>query len=245
MITPDGHLYSREAILANLLQQKKAIKRKTAEWEAQQKAEADKVRLPVFGCACGGGHKVLCGGTMFVCLGAGCVVEGESPTQGGSGVLAWARAPPSRGACAHQRQQRCAPGPPPRPAPPQAAQKAAVEAEAALIAFDRSNHMGIRDETAAGIQAAITAEADAIVEGRAGGAKGVVALEDMKERARTMKVRGAAGGGGGGGRGRARGEGGRKKGEGQREGREGLGTGHWRRRRAGVRGPRCEAEVRG
>ena len=36
MITPDGYLFSREAILENLLAQKKIIKRKTAAWEAQQ-----------------------------------------------------------------------------------------------------------------------------------------------------------------------------------------------------------------
>jgi nitric oxide synthase-interacting protein len=44
VVTPDGYIFSREAILENLLQQKKAIKRKLAEWEADQKAEADKVR---------------------------------------------------------------------------------------------------------------------------------------------------------------------------------------------------------
>jgi nitric oxide synthase-interacting protein len=43
-VTPDGFLFSREAILENLLQQKKALKRKLAEWEAEQKAEAEKVR---------------------------------------------------------------------------------------------------------------------------------------------------------------------------------------------------------
>jgi hypothetical protein len=44
VVTPDGFLFSREAILENLLQQKKTIKRKLAEWEADNKAEADKVR---------------------------------------------------------------------------------------------------------------------------------------------------------------------------------------------------------
>ncbi|KAI8471896.1 MAG: hypothetical protein J3K34DRAFT_416046 [Monoraphidium minutum] len=108
VVTPDGYLYSREAILENLLQQKKAIKRKLAEWEAEQKAEADK-----------------------------------------------------------------------------ATQLAAVEAEAALIAFDRANHMGLRDATARGIQSAITAEAEALAEGR-GGAKGVITLRDNQERLKTM-----------------------------------------------------------
>lgn len=44
MITPDGYVFSREAILENLLQQKKAIKRKLAAWEAQQQEGADLVR---------------------------------------------------------------------------------------------------------------------------------------------------------------------------------------------------------
>eukprot|EP00775_Hariotina_reticulata_P008739 gene8739-8919_t len=42
MATPDGHLYSKEAILENLLQQKKAIKRKLAAYEAQQQEEQQK-----------------------------------------------------------------------------------------------------------------------------------------------------------------------------------------------------------
>mmetsp|Transcript_29649 Transcript_29649/g.54374 ORF Transcript_29649/g.54374 Transcript_29649/m.54374 type:complete len:321 (-) Transcript_29649:734-1696(-) len=37
VLSPHGYLYSREAILENLLEQKKAIKRKLAEWEAAQK----------------------------------------------------------------------------------------------------------------------------------------------------------------------------------------------------------------
>lgn len=41
--TPDGYLYSREAILESLLQQKKSNKRKYAVWEAQQQAELRKV----------------------------------------------------------------------------------------------------------------------------------------------------------------------------------------------------------
>ena len=41
--TPDGYLYSREAILESLLQQKKSNKRKYAAWEAQQQDEMRKV----------------------------------------------------------------------------------------------------------------------------------------------------------------------------------------------------------
>lgn len=44
MVTPDGYLYSREALLENLLQQKKAIKKKMAAYEAQQQEDAQKVR---------------------------------------------------------------------------------------------------------------------------------------------------------------------------------------------------------
>jgi nitric oxide synthase-interacting protein len=44
MVTPEGYLYSREALLENLLQQKKAIKKKLAAYEAQQAEEQQKVR---------------------------------------------------------------------------------------------------------------------------------------------------------------------------------------------------------
>jgi len=43
VVTPQGVLYSREAILENLLSQKKAIKKKLAAWEAAQAADAKKV----------------------------------------------------------------------------------------------------------------------------------------------------------------------------------------------------------
>ena len=42
MCTPSGYLFSREAILENLLDQKKANKRKLAAWEAQQAEDARK-----------------------------------------------------------------------------------------------------------------------------------------------------------------------------------------------------------
>lgn len=45
MCTPAGVLFSREAILENLLAQKKANKRKLAAWEAQQEALAREVRV--------------------------------------------------------------------------------------------------------------------------------------------------------------------------------------------------------
>jgi len=74
--------------------------------------------------------------------------------------------------------------------PKQEAQKAAVEAEAALIAFDRQNHMGMRDETAAGIQSALKAEAEAFVEGKGAVAKTVVSLKDNEDRMKTLNVSG-------------------------------------------------------
>jgi hypothetical protein len=43
VVTPEGYLYSREAILANLLEQKKAIKRKLATWEKEQQDEQERV----------------------------------------------------------------------------------------------------------------------------------------------------------------------------------------------------------
>jgi nitric oxide synthase-interacting protein len=42
MVTPEGYLFSREALLENLLQQKKAIKKKQAAYEAQQAEEQQK-----------------------------------------------------------------------------------------------------------------------------------------------------------------------------------------------------------
>jgi nitric oxide synthase-interacting protein len=41
--TPHGIIFSREAILENLLAQKKAIRRKLALWEAQQAGNTRKV----------------------------------------------------------------------------------------------------------------------------------------------------------------------------------------------------------
>lgn len=43
MVTPEGHLYSKEAILENLLAQKKAIRKRVVAFEAQQQAASDKV----------------------------------------------------------------------------------------------------------------------------------------------------------------------------------------------------------
>lgn len=109
VVTPEGYLYSREAILENLLAQKKAIKRKVAEWQAYQLEEAQK-----------------------------------------------------------------------------ATEKATVEREAKLIAFDRQNHMGISERTAKHIEAAIQEEA--AMQHEVQGAKGVVAIKDNADRMKEMKA---------------------------------------------------------
>lgn len=43
VVTPDGYMYSKEAIYESLLAQKKANKRKLAAWEEQQRGEDRKV----------------------------------------------------------------------------------------------------------------------------------------------------------------------------------------------------------
>lgn len=58
MCCPDGFLFSREAILENLLAQKKANKRKLAAWGAQQQELNQKVG----GAAGAGGEAARAGG---------------------------------------------------------------------------------------------------------------------------------------------------------------------------------------
>jgi len=55
VVTPQGILYSREAILENLLAQKKAMKRRMATWQAAEGERARKVRpFPEAGMLAGG-----------------------------------------------------------------------------------------------------------------------------------------------------------------------------------------------
>jgi len=108
VVTPNGYIYSKEAILQNLLAQKKAIKKKTAAWEAAQQAEAKK-----------------------------------------------------------------------------AADADAVAKTAALVAFDRANHMGISNDTAAAIQGAITETA--AKEAGPKVAASVIAIKEQEERAKQLK----------------------------------------------------------
>lgn len=70
---PSGHIFSREAILENLLAQKKANKRKLKAWEAQQREEARKVRRRLCVVLC----SVLRGGP---CCGWLCTVLGGCQT---------------------------------------------------------------------------------------------------------------------------------------------------------------------
>ncbi|KAL4451668.1 hypothetical protein ABPG75_007330 [Micractinium tetrahymenae] len=108
--TPKGFLFSREAILENLLEQKKANKRKLAAWEAQQAEDA--------------------------------------------------------------RKQ---------------ADKAAIDAEAALLAFDRQNHMGASEALAQKLKETISEEAEVLLADKKTAA-GAVNIETNKERMKEMRA---------------------------------------------------------
>jgi hypothetical protein len=45
VVTPEGYVFCKEAILEYFLSQKKIMKKKVAAWEAQQQEEATKARL--------------------------------------------------------------------------------------------------------------------------------------------------------------------------------------------------------
>lgn len=107
---PDGFLFSREAILENLLAQKKANKRKVAAWEAQQQDLSRK----------------------------------ESD-------------------------------------------KAAIDAEAELLAFDRQNHMGASEALATRLRETIAEEAEALLADKHT-ATGVINIGDHKERMKEMRA---------------------------------------------------------
>lgn len=107
---PSGFVFSREAIIENLLEQKKANKRKLAAWEAQQAEEARK-----------------------------------------------------------------------------AAGKAAIEQEAALLAFDRQNHAGASKELATKLHEAVSTEAEALMAEKRT-ATGVVNIRDNEQMMKTMKA---------------------------------------------------------
>ncbi|GFR51939.1 hypothetical protein Agub_g14460 [Astrephomene gubernaculifera] len=112
VITPHGYLFSKEAILENLLAQKKAIKRNLEAYEAAQQ---------------------------------------------------------------QQRQKEL--------------EQQAIAHEAALVAFDRRNHLGVSEGVAARLEAAIVAEAEALRNPReAGGAKSVMAIKGNEERAKELKA---------------------------------------------------------
>jgi nitric oxide synthase-interacting protein len=158
MVTPDGYLYSREALLENLLQQKKAIKKRQAAYEAQQQDEAQKV------CVCG----------WLLAVGALCRMQAPH-------ALSADRTHPPPVPCSSP------------PSSPQAAEQAAVQAEAALIAFDRQNHMGISSKTAQKITDAISAEAATMHEAK--GTKAVVSIKENEEKMKQLRVSGGRIGG--------------------------------------------------
>jgi hypothetical protein len=169
LVTPDGYLYSREALLENLLQQKKAIKKKLAAYEEQQKEEQQKVRA-----------RAWCARVRGACA---CLLQ---PVL----VLWWVSG--RAYALTHSVDTCTIPPPPPPPPPPripaqQAAEQAAVQAEAQLIAFDRQNHMGISSKTAAAITEAITAEAATMHESR--GARAAVNIKENEEKMKQLRVR--------------------------------------------------------
>ncbi|GLI59813.1 hypothetical protein VaNZ11_001780 [Volvox africanus] len=112
VITPDGHLYSKEAILENLLAQKKAIKRNLQAYETAQQQEQQKEL-----------------------------------------------------------------------------EKKAIEREAALISFDRRNHLGVSEGVAARLEAAIVKEAEALRNPKeSSGAKSVMAIKENEDRAKDLKA---------------------------------------------------------
>ncbi|PSC69552.1 Nitric oxide synthase-interacting [Micractinium conductrix] len=108
--TPKGFLFSREAILENLLEQKKGNKRKLAAFEAQQKDDARKL-----------------------------------------------------------------------------ADKAAIEQEAALLAFDRQNHMGASEALTQKLRETISEEAEVLLNDKKTAA-GAVNIETNKERMKEMRA---------------------------------------------------------
>lgn len=107
---PSGYLFSREAILENLLEQKKANKRKLAAWQAQQAEEA-------------------------------------------------------------RKQQ----------------EKEAIDREAALLAFDRQNHMGASESLAARLKETISEEAEALLAEKRTAAS-AVNIKQNEDRMKEMRA---------------------------------------------------------
>lgn len=170
MATPEGYLYSREALLENLLQQKKAIKRKLAAYEAQQQDEQQKVRVHPHAAA--GRHP-----TNRPARRQHLHVTASKRQRRLPSTHRLLSAPADAVLCSRPSRAACA----------QAAEQAQVESEAKLIAFDRQNHMGISSKTAAKIQEAITAEAAVMHDAK--GAKAAVNIKDNEEKMKQMRVR--------------------------------------------------------
>jgi nitric oxide synthase-interacting protein len=59
VVTPEGFVYSKQAIVENLLAQKKAIKKKLAAWQAAQE-EAQRKARDEHGAVNSPGHRLRC-----------------------------------------------------------------------------------------------------------------------------------------------------------------------------------------
>ena len=133
VITPEGYVFSREAILEYFLSQKKVQKKKVAAWEAQQQEEATKVSRK------SGLYRPSCSAAAASAASSG----STAPTAAATAAAAAA----TTNACGCRHQE---------------AEKEAIAAEARLIAFDRKNHMGVSDASAKNLVEAIEQEVEAM-----------------------------------------------------------------------------------
>jgi hypothetical protein len=146
VVTPGGYIYSREAILENLLAQKKAIKRKMADWEGEQKEQQRKVRARVLSRPrppCRRWRIQAAPPAPRAAQRASCEPGGLSPA-----ASAQHTSPPSPLL--------------------QVAEKSDLEQQARLIAFDRQNHQAMSDKTALKLQRKASEDAEALHNSKGG-----------------------------------------------------------------------------
>lgn len=137
LCTPDGYIFSKEAILQNLLDQKKGNKRKFAAWKAQQDEEERKVRCFVQGC------NVLNDTALRYCLWGASLVSSSMHRTYFLKCLKYSEMGNW-----------------------QAEERRVVEEQSRIIAFDRQNHMGATDNIAKSITYAIQEEAEQLLADR-------------------------------------------------------------------------------
>lgn len=70
----------------------------------------------------------------------------------------------------------------------QASDRAAIDAGAALLAFDRENHAGASSETSVKLRERVAREADAMLDGRPRTTSGVITIASNAERAAEMRA---------------------------------------------------------